>query len=154
MILLAGVLVWSGSSVKSSMADSTGAFLNITLVFIAICVTTIALIQMIVSAVNQSLRERQIAEDGADIPVLGWSQSLQFSSKIFAEVFFTFLVIWAIGILGLYLLAGGMPDLSTPTIDSDNISAGTVFYLLGSAGSLFAMIGVIPYAIEATVKRS
>ena len=52
MILLAGVLVWSGSSVNSSMADSTGAFLNITLVFIAICVTTIALIQMIVSAVS------------------------------------------------------------------------------------------------------
>ncbi len=154
MILLAGVLVWSGNSANSSMADSTGAFLNITLVFIAICVTTIALIQIVVSAVNQSLRERQIAEDGADIPVLGWSQSLQFSAKIFAEVFFTFLVIWAIGILGLYLLAGGMPELTAPSIDSDDISAGTVFYLLGSAGSLFAMIGVIPYAIEATVRRS
>ena len=59
-----------------------------------------------------------------------------------------------IGILGLYLLVGGMPDLSMPSVDSDNISAGTVFYMLGSAGSLFAMIGIIPYSIEATVKRS
>ncbi len=154
MILLSSVLVYAGNSANSSMANSTGSFLNIVLVFLAICATTIALIQMVVSAVNQSLRERQIAKDGADIPVLGWSTSLQFSAKIFAEVFFTFLLIWMIGILGLYLLVGGMPDLSMPSIDSDNISAGTVFYMLGSAGSLFAMIGIIPYSIEATVKRS
>ena len=154
MILLSSVLVFAGNSANSSMANSTGSFLNIVLVFLAICVTTIGLIQMVVSAVNQSLRERQIAKDGADIPVLGWSTSLQFSAKIFAEVFFTFLLIWMIGILGLYLLVGGMPDLSMPSVDSDNISAGTVFYMLGSAGSLFAMIGIIPYSIEATVKRS
>jgi hypothetical protein len=52
------------------------------------------------------------------------------------------------------MLAGGMPDLSTPTFDADNISAGILLYILGSAGSLFVMIGIIPYSIETTIKRS
>ena len=57
-------------------------------------------------------------------------------------------------IVGLYLLAGGMPYLTMTTIDADNLSAGTVLYILGSAGSLFVMIGIIPYSIETIIKRS
>ena len=64
------------------------------------------------------------------------------------------MLVWAIEILGLYMLAGAMPDLSMPSIDPDNLSAGTVFYILGAAGSIFVIIGIIPYSIEATIKRS
>jgi hypothetical protein len=137
-----------------SMGDSTGAFLNIFMTFVAICLTSIAFIQILVSAVNQSLRERQIAKDGADIPLLGWSSSLQMSSKLFSEVLLTFMAVWSLQILGLYLLANAMPDMTFPSIDPDNISVGTVLYILGAAGSLFVIIGMIPYAIEATIKRS
>ena len=154
LILISAILVWGGSSLLDSMGDSTGAMLNIVMVFLAICLTAIAFIQVVVSAVNQSLRERQIAKDGTDIPLLGWSGSLRLSSRVFSEVILTFLVMWIIQILGLYMLAGGMPDLSTPTFDADNISAGILLYILGSAGSLFVMIGIIPYSIETTIKRS
>ena len=154
LILVSSVLVWVGNSLMDSMNDSTGAFLNILMVFLAICLTAIAFIQVVVSAVNQSLRERQIAKDGPDIPLLGWSGSLRLSSQVFTEVILTFLVMWVIQIIGLYILAGGMPDLSIPTIDADNLSSGILLYILGSAGSLFVMIGIIPYSIETTIKRS
>ena len=154
MILVSVALVWAGQGFLDSMADSTGALLNIIMTFIAICLTTIALIQIIVSAVNQSLREREIAIDGADVPLLGWMDSLRLSTRLFTEVILTFMLVWAIEILGLYLLAGAMPDLSIPSIDPDNLSAGTVFYILGAAGSIFVIIGIIPYSIEATIKRS
>ena len=71
---------------------------------------------MIASAVNQSLREREIARDGPDIPLLTWSQSLQLGSKIFAEALLTFLVVWVIEIAGLWLLAGGAPSLEFPAL--------------------------------------
>ena len=145
MILASVILVRGGSSLMDSMGDSTGALL---------CLTAIAFIQIVVSAVNQSLRDRQIAKDGPDIPLLGWSGSLRLSSQLFSEVVLTFLVMWGIQIAGLYLLAGGMPELTMPTIDADNLSAGTVLYILGSAGSLFVMIGIIPYSIETIIKRS
>ena len=57
-------------------------------------------------------------------------------------------------IAGLYMLAGTMPDLSMPSIDPDDLSAGMIFYILGGVGSLLAMIGVIPYSIESIIKRS
>ena len=154
MILASAILVWGGSSLMDSMGDSTGALLNIVMTFLALCLTAIAFIQIVVSAVNQSLRDRQIAKDGPDIPLLGWSGSLRLSSQLFSEVVLTFLVMWGIQIAGLYLLAGGMPELTMPTIDADNLSAGTVLYILGSAGSLFVMIGIIPYSIETIIKRS
>ena len=153
-LLLSIALVWGGQSLMDSMGDSTGAFLNIFMTFVAICLTSIAFIQILVSAVNQSLRERQIAKDGADIPLLGWSSSLQMSSKLFSEVLLTFMAVWSLQILGLYLLANAMPDMTLPSIDPDNISVGTVLYILGAAGSLFVIIGMIPYTIEATIKRS
>lgn len=154
LILISAALVWVGHSVMNSTEGSSGALLNIMMVFLAICLTTISFIQIVVSAVNQSLRERQIAKDGPDLPLLGWSGSLRLSSQLFTEVILTFLVMWTIQILGLYLLAGAIPDLSMPTIDTDNISVGTLLYMLGSVGSLFVMIGIIPYSIEATIKRS
>ena len=154
MILVSAALVWAGQGFLESMADSTGALLNIIMIFIAICLTTIALIQIVVSAVNQSLREREITRDGADIPLLGWMDSLRLSTQLFTEVILTFMVVWAIEVLGLYMLAGAMPDMSVPSIDPDNLSAGTVFYILGAVGSLFVIIGIIPYSIEATIKRS
>ena len=154
MILTSVILVWGGNSLMESMDNSTGALLNIVMTFLALCLTAIAFIQIVVSAVNQSLRDRQIAKDGPDIPLLGWSGSLRLSSQLFSEVLLTFLVMWVIQIAGLYLLAGGMPELTMPTIDADNLSAGTVLYILGSAGSLFVMIGIIPYSIETIIKRS
>ena len=124
------------------------------MVFLAICLTTIAMIQIIVSAINQSLREREVSKDGPDIPLLGWSGSLRLSSQLFGELILTFLVVWLIVIVGLYMLAGAMPDLSMPSIDPDDISAGMIFYILGAVGSLFAMVGTIPYTIESIIKRS
>lgn len=155
LLIVSVIMMWVGDEIfLDGMANSTGAFLNILSVFLAICLTAIALIQIVVSAVNQSLRDRQIARDGPDIPLLGWSGSLRLSGQVFSEALLTFIVTWVITILGLYMIAGGMPDLSIPTIDSDNLSAGTVLYILGSAGSLFVMIGIIPYSIKATIKRS
>ena len=155
LLIVSAIMIWVGDEIfLDGMANSTGAFLNILAVFLAVSLTAIAFIQIVVSAVNQSLRDRQIARDGPDIPLLGWSGSLRLSSQVFSEVLLTFIVTWVITILGLYMIAGGMPDLSIPTIDPDNLSAGTVLYILGSAGSLFVMIGIIPYSIEATIKRS
>ncbi len=155
LLIVSAIMMWVGDEIfLDGMANSTGAFLNILAVFLAICLTAIALIQIVVSAVNQSLRDRQIERDGPDIPLLGWSGSLRLSGQVFSEALLTFIVTWVITILGLYMIAGGMPDLSIPTIDSDNLSAGIVLYILGSAGSLFVMIGIIPYSIEATIKRS
>ena len=155
LLIVSAIMMWVGDEIfLDGMANSTGAFLNILAVFLAISLTAIAFIQIVVSAVNQSLRDRQIARDGPDIPLLGWSGSLRLSGQVFSEVLLTFIVTWVITILGLYMIAGGMPDLSIPTIDPDNLSAGTVLYILGSAGSLFVMIGIIPYSIEATIKRS
>ena len=155
LLIVSAIMIWVGDEIfLDGMANSTGAFLNILAVFLAVSLTAIAFIQIVVSAVNQSLRDRQIARDGPDIPLLGWSGSLRLSGQVFSEVLLTFIVTWVITILGLYMIAGGMPDLSIPTIDPDNLSAGTVLYILGSAGSLFVMIGIIPYSIEATIKRS
>ena len=154
LILASVILVWGGGSLMESMDDSTGALLNIVMTFLALCLTAIAFIQIVVSAANQSLRDRQIAKDGPDIPLLGWSGSLRLSGQLFTEVLLTFLAMWGIQIAGLYLLAGGMPELTMPTIDADNLSAGIVLYILGSAGSLFVMIGIIPYSIETIIKRS
>ena len=155
LLVVSAIMIWVGDEIfLDGMANSTGAFLNILAVFLSISLTAIAFIQIVVSAVNQSLRDRQIARDGPDIPLLGWSGSLRLSGQVFSEVLLTFIVTWVITILGLYMIAGGMPDLSIPTIDPDNLSAGTVLYILGSAGSLFVMIGIIPYSIEATIKRS
>ncbi len=155
LLIVSAIMMWVGDEIfLDGMANSTGAFLNILAVFLAISLTAIAFIQIVVSAVNQSLRDRQIARDGPDIPLWGWSGSLRLSGQVFSEVLLTFIVTWVITILGLYMIAGGMPDLSIPTIDPDNLSAGTVLYILGSAGSLFVMIGIIPYSIEATIKRS
>jgi len=154
MILVSMALVWAGQGFLESMDNSTGALLNIIMTFIAICLTTIALIQIVVSAVNQSLREREIAIDGADIPLLGWMDSMRLSTRLFTEVILTFILVWSIEIVGLYMLAGAMPDMSLPSIDPDNLSVGTVFYILGAVGSIFVIIGTIPYSIEATIKRS
>ena len=154
MMLVAMALLFAGHSVLESMDSSTGALLNIVMVFLAICLTTIAMIQIIVSEINQSLREREVSKDGPDIPLLGWSGSLRLSSQLFGELILTFLVVWLIVIVGLYMLAGAMPDLSMPSIDPDDISAGMIFYILGAVGSLFAMVGTIPYTIESIIKRS
>ena len=154
LLLVSATLVWAGGEMLDSMDDSTGALLNIIMTFSAICLTTIALIQIVVSAVNQSLREREIAIDGADVPLLGWMDSLRLSSRLFTEVLLTFMLVWTVLIFGLYMLAGAMPDLSLPSIDPDDISGGTVFYILGTVGSIFVIIGTIPYSIEATIKRS
>ena len=154
LLLVSGCLVWVGNSLYSSMGGTGGSIVNLTMVFLGICIATIALIQMIASAVNQSLREREIARDGPDIPLLSWSQSLQLGSKIFAEALLTFVVVWAIEIAGLWILAGGAPSLEFPSIDPDNVSLGTILYGLGMFGSIFVMLGMIPYTIEATLKSS
>ena len=75
-------------------------------------------------------------------------------NKIFAEAFLTFLVVWMIEISGLWLLAGGAPSLEMPTIDADNVSLGTILYGLGLFGSIVVMLGMIPYTIEASIKKS
>ena len=154
MLIVSGCMVWAGDSLSSSIGGTNGAIINLVLVFLGICIATIALIQMVASAVNQSLREREIAQDGPDIPLLGWSQSLQLGSKIFSEALLTFLVVWTIEIAGLWLLAGGAPTLEFPSIDPDNVSLGTILYGLGMFGSIFVMLGMIPYTIEATLKSS
>ena len=154
LLLVSATLVWAGGEMLDSMDDSTGALLNIIMTFVAISLTTVALIQIVVSAVNQSLREREIAIDGADVPLLGWMDSLRLSSRLFTEVLLTFMLVWTVLIFGLYMLAGAMPDLSLPSINPDDISGGTVFYILGTVGSIFVIIGTIPYSIEATIKRS
>jgi len=154
MLVTSGVMVWGGDFFSSTMGGTNGAVANLVMVFLGICMATIALIQMIASAVNQSLREREIARDGPDIPLLNWSQSLQLGSKIFAEALLTFLVVWVIQIAGLWLLAGGAPSLEFPSIDPDNVSLGTILYGLGMFGSLFIVLGMIPYTIEATLKSS
>ena len=154
LLVISGALVWAGDSLSSSMDGTNGAIANLVMVFLGICMATIALIQMIVSSVNQSLREREIAQDGPDIPILGWSASLQLGSKIFAEAFLTFFVVWMIEISGLWLLAEGAPSLEMPSIDSDNVSLGAILYGLGLFGSIFVMLGMIPYTIEATIEKS
>lgn len=154
LLLASGCLVWVGDLLSTSMGGTGGSIVNLTMVFFGICIATIALVQMIASAVNQSLREREIARDGPDIPLLTWSQSLQLGSKIFAEALLTFLVVWVIEIAGLWLLAGGAPSLEFPSIDPDNVSLGTILYGLGMFGSLFVVLGMIPYTIEATLKSS
>ena len=154
LLLVSGCLVWMGNSLYSSMGGTGGSIVNLTMVFLAICIATIALIQVIVSAVNQSLREREIARNGPDLPLLSWSQSLQLGSKIFAEALLTFVVVWTIEIAGLWILAGGAPSLEFPSIDPDNVSLGTILYGLGMFGSIFVMLGMIPYTIEATLKSS
>ena len=154
LLVISGALVWAGDSLSSSMDGTNGAIANLVMVFLGICMATIALIQMIVSSVNQSLREREIAQDGPDIPILGWSASLQLGSKIFAEAFLTFFVVWMIEISGLWLLSEGAPSLEMPSIDSDNVSLGTILYGLGLFGSIFVMLGMIPYTIQATIKKS
>ena len=125
LLLASGCLVWVGGLLSTSMVGTGGSIVNLTMVFFGICIATIALVQMIASAVNQSLREREIARDGPDIPLLTWSQSLQLGSKIFAEALLTFLVVWVIEIAGLWLLAGGAPSLEFPSIDPDNV-LGTI----------------------------
>ena len=154
MLIVSGCMVWIGESLSSSIGGDNGAIVNLVLVFLGICIATIALIQMVASAVNQSLREREIAQDGPDIPLLGWSGSLQLGSKIFAEALLTFLVVWMIEVAGLWLLAGGAPTLELPSIDPDNVSLGTILYGLGLFGSIFVMLGMIPYTIEQTLKSS
>ena len=154
MMVTSGVMGWGCDFFSSTMGGTNGAVANLVMVFLGICMATIALIQMIASAVNQSLREREIARDGPDIPLLTWSQSLQLGSKIFAEALLTFLVVWVIQIAGLWLLAGGAPSLEFPSIDPDNVSLGTILYGLGMFGSLFVVLGMIPYTIEATLKSS
>ena len=154
LLLTSGCLVWVGGLLSTSMGGTGGSIVNLTMVFFGICIATIALVQMIASAVNQSLREREIARDGPDIPLLTWSQSLQLGSKIFAEALLTFLIVWIIEIAGLWLLAGGAPSLEFPSIDPDNVSLGTILYGLGMFGSLFVVLGMIPYTIEATLKSS
>ena len=154
MLVTSGVMVWGGDFFSSTMGGTNGAVANLVMVFLGICMATIALIQMIASTVNQSLREREIARDGPDIPLLSWSESLQLGSKIFADAFLTFFVVWMIEISGLWLLAGGAPALELPSIDADNVSLGTILYGLGLFGSIFVMLGMIPYTIEATIKKS
>lgn len=154
LLMASGILVWGGDNLATSMEGTNGAIVNIVMVFIAICLATIALIQMVACAVNQSLRERQIARDEADIPLLGWSESLRVGSKVFSEALLTFLLVWTIEVAGLWLLAGGAPSLEMPSLDPDNVSLGTVLYGLGLFGSIFVMLGMIPYTIEATIKSS
>ncbi len=152
LLMFSGGFVWLGNSLSASMANTSGAITNLVMVFLGICIATIALIQMVASAVNHSLREREIALDGPDIPLLSWSESLKLGGKIFAEAFLTLLLVWGIEIIGLWLLAGGAPSLETPSIDTDNVSLGTILYGLGLCGSIFVMLGMIPYTIEATLK--
>ena len=154
LFLASAALVWAGESISSSMDGTNGSIANLAMVFLAICLATIALIQMVASAVNQSLREREIARDGPDIPHLGWTESLKLGSRIFSEAFLTFLLVWVIEVTGLWLLAGGAPSLEMPSIDPDSVSIGTIFFGLGLFGSIFVMVGMIPYTIEATLKSS
>lgn len=134
--------------------NELGGIANLILAFLAICGTTVALIQMITSAINQSLREREISRDGADIPLMTWTDSIKSSSRLFSELLVTFILMWSIMILGLYLVASGIPDLSLPSINPDNLSAGILLYILGGSGSLLTLIGTIPYVIEATIQKS
>ena len=146
LLILSIALVMGGRSL--------GGIVNLIFSFFAICATTLALVQMIASAINQSLREREISRDGADIPLMAWSDSIKFSFRLFSELFIAFLLMWSTMIMGLYLVASGVPDLSLPSINPDNLSAGILLYMLGGAGSLLALIGTIPYVIESTIDKS
>ncbi len=153
MILGSLVLVIVGNSVQDSMDNSTGLMINILLVISALSLTTIALIQIVVQSVNQSIHNRSLIVEGPDVPLLNWVGTIKLSCGLFAEMLLTFIAIWLVEFIGLYMLAGGVPELSLPSIDSDNISAGSILYMLGAAGSLIAMIGVLPYTIQATIER-
>ena len=153
MILGSLVLVIVGNSVQDSMDNSTGLMINILLVISALSLTTIALIQIVVQSVNQSIHNRSLIVEGPDVPLLNWVGTIKLSCGLFAEMLLTFIAIWLMEFIGLYMLAGGVPELSLPSIDSDNISAGSILYMLGAAGSLIAMIGVLPYTIQATIER-
>ena len=154
MFIMSFAMVWGGQSAIDSMDGSAGLIVNLILVILAVCLTTIAFIQIVVHSVNQSLRDRSLVTDGPDIPLLGWSGSFQMSTMLFVEMILTFSLVWFMFLVGLYLLVGDIPDLTLPTIDSDEISAGSILYLLGIAGSACAMFGVIPYAIQETIERS
>jgi hypothetical protein len=154
LLVMSGAMAWGGQSALRSMEGSAGAAVNLTLVFLALCLTTIAFIQIVVTSVNQAMRERSVRVDGPDITLLGWMGGFQVASRLFVEMILTFLLVWGIELAGLYLLVGGVPDLSIPALDPDNLSAGVLLYLLGAMGSAFAMFGVIPYAIQAAIDRA
>ena len=154
LLLFSAVLVFAGNSTQQSMDNSTGNLINILLVICALSLTTIALIQIVVQSVNQSIHNRSLVVEGPDVPLLSWMGSFKLSIALFAEMLLTFCLVWFIELIGLYLLAGGVPELAIPSIDSDNISAGSILYLLGAAGSIIAMVGVLPYTIQATIERA
>jgi hypothetical protein len=154
MLLMSGAMMWGANSTLKGMDGSTGLAVHLVLVLLAVCLTTIGLMQVVVHAVNLAIRNRSIALDGPDISLLGWAGTFQLSSRLFSEMILTFCLVWAIALAGLYLLMGGIPDLGLPMIDPDHISAGAILYLMGAAGSAVAMLGVIPYAIQATIERT
>lgn len=154
LIFLSLCLILGGNSAQNSVEGSTGLLINLILFILALCLSTISLIQILVHAVNQSLHNRSLLSDGQDVPLLGWSGTFKLSCTLFMEMLLTFVLVWSIEIIGLFLLAEGVPDLSIPAMDSDNINTGSILYLLGLAGSLVASIGVLPYTIQATMERS
>ncbi len=154
MLLLSVILIIAGNSSQNSMDNSTGHLINFLLVICALSLTTIALIQIVVHAVNQSIHNRSLIVEGPDVPLMNWIGTFKLSSALFAEMLLTFSIVWVIEFIGLYMLAGGVPELTLPSIDSDNISAGSILYLLGAAGSIVAMVGVLPYTIQAAIERA
>lgn len=154
MLAMSFVLVIAGNSAYESMDNSTGKMINFLLVICALSLTTIALIQIVVQSVNQSIHNRSLIVEGPDVPLLNWFGTIKLSCALFAEMLLTFVAIWLVEFIGLYMLAGGVPELALPSIDSDTISAGSILYMLGAAGSLIALVGVLPYTIQATIERA
>ncbi len=153
MLVMSFVLVFAGNSAHESMDNSTGKVINILFVISALCLITIALIQIVVQSVNQSIHNRSLIVEGPDVPLLNWISTIKLSCGLFAEMLLTFVAVWSVELIGLYMLAGGVPEITLPSIDSDTISAGSILYMLGAAGSLIALIGVLPYTIQATIER-
>lgn len=154
LFAVSAALVWGGRAAFSSMDGGSGAGLQLALVLLALSLSTIAIIQVVVSAINQAMRDRAIRLDAEEIPLIGYTGSLSLAGRLFAEMFLTFCLVWGIEVAGLYMLAGGLPALGLPALDPDNISGGTVLYLLGLMGSAAAMLGVLPYAIQRAIQRA
>jgi len=151
---LAAILLVSAPYVAGSMAGSGGLVVQFLLVMSALVITLIGWLQVIVFSVNQGLHERSVRKEKDVIELLSWGQSLSAAGKLFAEMLMSLLMVWSITAVGLFLLAGGMFGLSLPAVDTSTLSAGMLLYLLGAAGSLIVMVGMLPYTIRRSVELS
>lgn len=116
----------------------------------ACLLTVFGMIHMMVAITNEAMHRRSIERDEMEIDDFTYGQELAHSTGIMVEMLFPLLIVWGLEFCGLLMMGGGW----MPAIDPDVIDAGTGVYLLGMLGSVIAMLGVIPYAVDKTIERS